>query len=119
MGWRPPCQEPFQTILKDEDNTNSIMIDQYQGLYVCPNVDSVAYRALNRRKLLVIRGSEKLGRLIYLEDRISCGRSKSLMSSSGMTCCSSLRRFRLALHFLNLVLRVMEAHLVKRRSCSE
>ena len=77
------------------------------------------YLALNRRKLLVIRGNEKLGRLMYFDERTSCGKSNSSTSSSGMTCCSSLRRFRLALHFLKEVLMVMVAHFVKRRSCSE
>ena len=61
------------------------------------------YLALNRRKLLVINGSEKLGRLMYLWLLTSGGRPISSTSSSGSTCCSSLRRFRLALQSLKVL----------------
>lgn len=44
------------------------------------------YLALNRRKLFVINGSEKLGRLMYLWLLTSGGRPNSSTSSSGSTC---------------------------------
>lgn len=49
-------------------------------------------RALNRRKLLVIKGSEKAGRLTYFEERRSFGGTSSSSSrlSSGTTCPSNL-----------------------------
>jgi len=68
---------------------------------------------------LVIKGSEKLGLLIYFEERTSGGRSSSSTSSAGMTCCNSLRRRLLARHILTTLLIAMLAHLVKRRSCRE
>ena len=77
------------------------------------------YLALNRRKLFVIRGREKLGLLIYFDERTSGGRFSSSTSSSGMTCCKSLRRRRLARHALIEDFRIAIAHLAKRRSCKE
>jgi hypothetical protein len=51
----------------------------------------VAYRALNRRKLLVISGRLNAGLWIYLEDLGSMGASAPLsISAAGMTCCRSL-----------------------------
>ena len=91
------------------------MVNVFAGL----SVVGFPYLALKRRKLLVIKGNEKLGRLMYFDERTSCGKSNSFTSSSGITCCSSLRRFRLVLHVFKQVLMVMIAHFVKRRSCNE
>ena len=77
------------------------------------------YLALNRRKLFVIKGREKLGLLMYFDERTSGGRSSSSTSSSGMTCCRSLSRRRLAHHALIEDLKIAIAHLAKRRSCNE
>ena len=91
MRWLSPSKKTLDAVLKDEDNSNSIVDEpQYQEVKV------ESYLALNRRKLVVINGSEKLGRLIYLELLTSVGRSNSSISSSGTTCCSSLRRRHLA-----------------------
>lgn len=79
----------------------------------------VPYRALNRRKLLVINGIEKLGLLIYFEERTSGGRFRSSTSSSGITCCRSLRRRRLVRQDRKEAFMMTSAHFVKRRSCSE
>ncbi len=77
------------------------------------------YLALNRRKLFVIRGREKLGLLMYFDERTSGGKFRSSISSSGMTCCKSLRRRLLARHALIEDLKTAIAHLAKRRSCNE
>lgn len=51
----------------------------------------VFYLALKRRKLFVIRGRLNPGRLIYLVDCLSELSSVSVISSTGITCCKSLR----------------------------
>jgi len=115
MGRFPPGEEALEAILEDEDYSNSENIVNKSQVYG----EGFSYLALKRRKLLVINGSEKLGLLIYFEDRTSGGSSSSSTSSSGMTCCNSLRRRRLARHIFTTVLIVMFAYLVRRRSCRE
>ncbi len=117
MGGFSPCEDALEAVLEDEDYPNSARtISKYRRLFA-----KEAYLALKRRKLLVIRGSEKLGLLMYFEDLTSGAKSSSSTSSSGITCCRSLRRRRLARHFLRgmrgFVIDI--AHLVKRRSCRE
>lgn len=56
---------------------------------------------------------------MYFDDRTSGGRSNSSTPSSGMTCCKSLRRRRLAHQDLMEALIRAIAHLVNRRSCKE
>ena len=74
------------------------------------------YPDLKRRKLFVIRGREKLGLLMYFDERTSRGKSSSFTSSSVITCCRSLRRRRLVCHALIEDLKIAIAHLAKRRS---
>lgn len=104
MRGGPPGEETFETILKDEYNTNS---SDCQRLWPDLVDWEVTHLALNRRKLFVIKGREKLGLLMYLDERISGGRSSSSTSSSGITCCRSLWRRRLARHDLTVERRAM------------
>ena len=73
MSGGPPGEETLDTILKDEDDSYSVQI--FSGILRIFAKDT--HRALKRRKFLVISGSEKLGRLMYLDDRTSGGRSSS------------------------------------------
>lgn len=87
MRWGSPGQKSFDTVLEDKDYSDSVtVLSNGRALAL-----GIVYLALNRRKLFVIRGSEKLGRLIYFDDRTSGGRPNSSTSSFGMTCCRSLR----------------------------
>lgn len=92
-----PCEDTLQAVLEHEYYTYSI-----GSLSIgCFRVGERTHLALKRRKLLVIKGSEKPGLLMYFELLTSGARSNSLTSSSGMNCCKSLRSRRLARHFLN------------------
>ena len=95
MGWLAPGEDALDTILEDEDNADSNRVRQ-----TCSRRSGPAHLALKRRKLFVINGSEKPGRLMYFELLTSCGRSRSSTSLSGKTCCRSLRFVHLALHCL-------------------
>ena len=98
----------------------------YQVSRLNNETEEESYLALKRRKLLVMRGRLKPGRLIYLVDLMSVISSPSSPgSSAGTTCCSILRRL-LACHFFkqNFILSLkldfmVAAHLAKRRSCNE
>jgi len=109
VGGFSPGEDALEAVLEDEDYPNSARtISKYRRLFA-----KEAYLALKRRKLLVIRGSEKLGLLMYFEDLTSGAKSNSSTSSAGITCCRS--------HFLRGMRGFMIdiAHLVKRRSCRE
>ena len=90
---------------------------------VPPDIDMSDNLALKRRKFFVIKPTWKLGRWMYFELLSSKTTSASLSrSSTGMTCCISLRRRRLARKaFMILIpyLRIGIAHLLKSRSCKE
>lgn len=100
MAWVFPGEEPDETCLEDEDDSNA-------GSYIRKDISRCTlvrgpHRELKRRKLLVIKGMLKPGRPIYFDDLLSGGKSKtSSMFSDGITCCRSLR-CRLALHFRNI-----------------
>ena len=118
LGGFPPGEETLEAVLEDEDYSDSAAEVSSCSL----PAGRSAYLALKRRKLFVINGSEKLGRLIYFELLTSGAISNSSTSSSGMTCRKSLRRRRLARHVLKgpfMAGVAPAAHFVNRRSCSE
>jgi hypothetical protein len=92
LGWLSPSEEALETVLKDEDHSDSRINVSNVSLAAI----KIAYLALKRRKLFVIRGSEKPGLLIYFELLTSGAEANSSTSSSGIICCKSLRRRRLA-----------------------
>ena len=96
LGGFPPGEETLEAVLGDEDYSDSAAEVSTCSL----PAGRSAYLALKRRKLFVINGSEKLGRLMYFELLTSGAISNSSTSSSGTTCCKSLRRRRLARHVL-------------------
>ena len=79
-----PCEKTLETVLEDKDYSNPVPV----SAALTRNLRRVGtiYLALNRRKLFVIKGREKLGLLMYFDERTSGGKSSSSISSSGMTC---------------------------------
>lgn len=78
------------------------------------------YLALKRRKLFVISGKLNPGRLIYLVDLLSPVSNVSAISSTGMTCCKSLRKCSAPSPNKPIAWTVgVSTYFAKRRSCSE
>ena len=89
------------------------------------NERETTYRALNRRKFVVITGRLNPGRCIILEGSAAeVKTSSSAVFPVGMTCCNILRRNALAFHVLHNIfifgfLMIWKAHLARSRSCRE
>ena len=66
-----PSKEPYQSILEYEDDTDSSSARVSTGVRDVEGWRSMPYLALKRRKLVVISGMLKPGRLRYLMDVLS------------------------------------------------
>lgn len=73
MGGLAPGEKTLNMVLKDEDHSYPV---QPSATFIRNPVEA-SYLALKRRKLLVINGSEKLGRPMNFELLTFDGRSNS------------------------------------------